>query len=871
MMRASDDTPVDAPTATHDATAAVRQHEGPAPSLPPRFEVLRRLGGGGQGEVWLAVDRVLSQHVALKVVPRAAANGSAGRAHREARLGRELTHPHLVRVFDLVETDDHDVVVMEWIPGGAVTDTPGRLPMAPAEVERVGEQLLDALACLHDAGIVHRDVKPSNVLVPQPGRYVLGDLGLVRAPDLASDLTVTATGLGTPRYIAPEVLDGAPHSPASDLYALGVTLYVLLTGESPFPEMSMGSLIRAKAAPPPKVRRLRPDTPSWMSAFVTRLLEPDPWDRWPDADTAAAAWARHRAPNRRRRRRLAVGASLAVVAGGLVTLARVAWAPSVPAAAAVVAGYVIASDETGRELWTVPDPAARVAVAADVLGGDGPEVAVGCTDPEPRDGVQRSWIDILDRRGIPRMRIDPGSSFVATMYPELSDQVQLIRLVARDLDGDRRSELVTVLQHAHWYPSQLSIWRGARGPSLQRVLANSGSINDFTFADVDGDGRDELITVGLNNPMGYQVFAAVVRTAPESGIGARSPDNLGGWLRAYGSLGGLLAYTLLGPMVAPPELASVGPDGVVVRQHDVETRLTPMAVPPWAATEAEPGRRIAFWEALAATCRTAIAGDPGGTAVSTFETNWRDQLGERPRRIASELLLARSLAAAGERRRAIERLTTACRDLPDVGDLWLRRGELELIEGRTGDGRASLSRALTATATGRSPFDAVMMLSLDAALRLDERAFDDADQAATGGLINWPEDLRYDMRAVWHFAREEWRHPSLDPRPASRLFPGADIVRSWAALERGTPPSEVLATADDLATNPEVAPLAELLRAVAFDRLGRGEDARLAARTAAGELRRRGRTSFEAAVWMPLASRVLGSVDGGNIRTDGDR
>ena len=871
MMQSSDHTPVDEPTATHDASASVGPHAGAAPDLPPRFEVLRRLGGGGQGEVWLAVDRVLSQHVALKVVPRAASIGSDGRARREARLGRELTHPHLVRVFDLVETEDHDVVVMEWVPGGAVTDTPGRLPMAPAEVERVGGQLLDALACLHDAGIVHRDVKPSNVLVPRPGRYLLGDLGLVRAPDLASDLTVTTTGLGTPRYIAPEVLDGAPHSPASDLYALGVTLYVLLTGESPFPELSMGALIRAKAAPSPAVRRHRPETPSWMSAFVTRLLEPDPGDRWPDAGAAAVAWARHRVPSRRKRRRLAAGAALTVVAAALLMLVRSAWAPPAPASVAVVAGHVIASDEAGRELWSVPDPAAKVAVAADVLGGDGPEVAVGCTDPEPRGGVQRSWIDILDRRGRPRMRVDPGSNFVATLYPELSNQVQLTRLIARDVNRDGRAELLSILQHAHWYPSLLSIWSGAREASLQTVLVNSGSINDLSLADVDGDGRDEVVVVGLNNPMGYQVFAAVVRVTGESAAGARSPDNLGGWLRAHGSLGGLLAYTVLGPMVAPPELAAAGPDGIVVRQHDVETSLGPMGVPPWAARDVDPAQRIAFWEALATTCRTVIAGDPRGTAVSAFEEDWPDELREPPRRIASELLLARSLAAAGDRSRAIERLTAACQELPDVGDLWLRRGELELIDGRVEAGRASLSRAMTAAATGRPPFDAVMMLSLDACFRSDEQAYDAANRATTGGLINWPEDLRRDLRAVWHFARGEWRHSSLDPRPPSRLFPAAEVVRSWAALERGTPPADVLATADRLAENTEIAPLAGLLRAVALDRLDRAEDARLAARTAVGELRRRGVTSFESAVWLPLASRVLASLDGGNTRADADR
>jgi hypothetical protein len=870
MMRTPDDTPVDEATATFDATAPVRPPDAAAPPLPPRFEAIRRLGRGGQGEVWLAVDHSLAQHVALKIVSRGPDGPPSGRARREARLGRSLAHPNLVRVFDLIETEDHDIVVMEWVRGGAVTDAPDRLPMSPTEVELVGDQLLAALSCLHAAGVVHRDVKPSNVLVPEPRRFLLGDLGLVRQPDLASDLTVTTTGLGTPRYVAPEVLHGAPHSPASDLYALGVTLYVLLSGTSPFPETSMGSLVRAKSAPPPAIRRLRPDTPRWMHAFVTRLLEPDPGDRWPDAIAASVAWARQRAPSRRRRRRLALGVTIAAVACGLVLLGRSVWVPSAPATAAVVAGHVVASDDEGRELWSVSHPAAKVAVVADVLDGDGPEVAVGCTDPAPHNGVQTSWIDILDRRGEARMRVDPGTDFVSTIYPDLSNRVQVIRLIAHDLDDDGRSELVTILQHSHWYPSMVSIWSGTSDNPLRRLLVNSGSVNDLRFVDVDGDGRDEAVAVGLNNPMGYQVFAAVLSTA---GIlsSAHSPDNLGGWLRAHGSVGGLLAYTVLGPMIAPPELGAVGPDGFVVRQHDVETHLTPMAVPPWAGSEVDPRRRVAFWESLSTTCRAVIAGDPGGDAVAAFEARWPDLLREPPRRTAAELLLARSLAVAGERARAIGRLTTACRDLPDVGDLWLRRGELELIDGRTEAGRMSLSRALTAAATGRTPFDAVLMLNLDACVRSDDEAFEAAQRTTTAGLINWPESLREDMRALWHFVRAEWRDPSLADQPASPLFPAADVVRAWAALERGAPPADVLATADDLAANSEIAPLAELLRATELERMGRAEEARLAAQTATTELRRRGRTSFEDAIWQPLAGRVLASLEGGNTGPDIDR
>jgi hypothetical protein len=227
-------------------------------------------------------------------------------------------------------------------------------------------------------------------------------------------------------------------------------------------------------------------------------------------------------------------------------------------------------------------------------------------------------------------------------------------------------------------------------------------------------------------------------------------------------------------------------------------------------------------------------------------------------------MIARSLAVAGELQPAIDRLTTASRALPDVGDLWLRRGELELIAGRHEAGRESLRRAVTARASGRTPFDASLMLSLDACLRADEQDCDDATLATTGAMTSWSEPLRADMEAVSYFARQEWRHPSLDPRPPAPEFPAGRVLRTWAALERGSPPSEVLEIANGLVRNPEIAPLAELLRAVALDHLERPEDARLAAGTAVAELRRRGRTSFEAAVWIPLAERVMESVTEGN-------
>ncbi|MGM1065229.1 serine/threonine-protein kinase, partial [Saccharothrix sp. Mg75] len=198
-----------------------------------RYRLRTRLGAGAMGVVWQAFDERLGRVVALKrlVVPEGVPTADAvARAAREGRIAARVQHPNAVTVHDVVEDDGRPVLVMEYVPARTLADV-GVLP--PDAVARIGAQVASALAAAHAAGVVHRDVKPANVLITADGTAKIGDFGIARA---VGDVAVTRTGLlaGTPAYLSPEVARGAEPGPASDVFALGATLYAAVEGRPPF-------------------------------------------------------------------------------------------------------------------------------------------------------------------------------------------------------------------------------------------------------------------------------------------------------------------------------------------------------------------------------------------------------------------------------------------------------------------------------------------------------------------------------------------------------------------------------------------------------------------------------------------------------------
>ena len=253
----------------------------PGTEQAPRYREIRRLGAGGMATVTLAEDTVLGRSVALKRVYRTGDSRDMLRLKREAMVGASLNHPNLVFVYDVQLQDDGDVViVMEYVEGETLADLIGsRGALTPSEVIRVCGGVAAALDAIHERGIVHRDVKPANVLLGGDGAVKLADLGVADVPD-RTHITTAHSLVGSFSYMSPEQLDGAPPSPAMDVYALAAMAYEMLAGEKARPESNPLALAHAIATqPPPDLRRAQPSASAQTAAILQRGMAADPAGR----------------------------------------------------------------------------------------------------------------------------------------------------------------------------------------------------------------------------------------------------------------------------------------------------------------------------------------------------------------------------------------------------------------------------------------------------------------------------------------------------------------------------------------------------------------------------------------------------------------
>ncbi|MDX8032400.1 serine/threonine-protein kinase [Lentzea sp. BCCO 10_0856] len=247
-----------------------------------RYRLSQRIGSGAMGVVWTAHDERLHRTVAVKQLllqpglAEADTDEAKRRAMREGRIAARLQHPHAVAVYDVAEDDSQPWLIMEYLPSkslSAVLSERGTLP--PRDVASIGMQVASALAAAHNAGIVHRDIKPGNVLLGDDGTVKITDFGISRA---TGDVTVTATGMlaGTPAYLAPEVAKGYDPGSPSDVFSLGSTLYAAIEGEPPF-GLSENTIALLHKVASGKVNPPRNAGP--LTALLMRLLRAEPEDR----------------------------------------------------------------------------------------------------------------------------------------------------------------------------------------------------------------------------------------------------------------------------------------------------------------------------------------------------------------------------------------------------------------------------------------------------------------------------------------------------------------------------------------------------------------------------------------------------------------
>ncbi len=349
-----------------------------APRIGNRYRLEQRIGAGAMGAVWRATDELLNRTVAVKELlavlePPAEVGGDAleesrQRLMREGRIGARLQHPHVISMFDVVVHDDRPWLVMEYLPSrslAAVLNETGA--MGPREAAEVGRQVADGLAAAHAAGVVHRDVKPGNVLIAEDGRVKLTDFGVSRAVD---DVQLTRTGLiaGTPAFLSPEVARGKNPTAASDVFALGATLYAAVEGHPPFglDDNPYALLHKVATQSPEPPRHAGP-----LTALLMRLLADDPEDR-PTAEEA----------------RDTLGA-IAEARGGAATKGSSGTALlDGSAAAAAPGGRTAVADRDARPVATEADPraageppVAAPAAASRVARDPGDEPARGRRSP----------------------------------------------------------------------------------------------------------------------------------------------------------------------------------------------------------------------------------------------------------------------------------------------------------------------------------------------------------------------------------------------------------------------------------------------------------------------------------------------------------
>ena len=262
--------------------------------IADRYELHGTLGVGGMAEVREGVDRVLDRRVAVKLLRPDLSRDPAVRERflREARNAAKFNHPNAVAVFDTGVADDRPFMVMELVEGETLADRLKRAgALDPRDAVSVTDEVLAALSAAHAMGLVHRDVKPGNIMLPAAGGVKLVDFGIAKGVQEAT-MGLTATGhiIGTPAYLSPEQVEGSSATPASDVYAMGIVLFEMLAGAPPFTaDSAVAVAVAHTTRPVPSIRQIRPEVDAHTAAIVEQALRKDPSGRFADAQQMRAA------------------------------------------------------------------------------------------------------------------------------------------------------------------------------------------------------------------------------------------------------------------------------------------------------------------------------------------------------------------------------------------------------------------------------------------------------------------------------------------------------------------------------------------------------------------------------------------------------
>ncbi len=277
------------PTPTSTATGPL----GPDTRVAGRYRLVQRVAQGGMAEVWEALDEVLTRPVAVKILlPHLAADTAfVTRFRREAVSAARLSDPHIVSIYDTCSDGDVEAIVMELVRGTTLRrllDDQGHLQ--PQRALSIATQVADALEHAHGHGLVHRDVKPGNILLSDDGRVLVADFGIAKAAEAGADLTEVGQVVGTAKYLSPEQVEGGPVDARSDVYALGVVLYEMLCGRAPFEgDNATTTAVARLTSEALRPRQVRAGIPRGLEEVVLRAMARRRGDRYPSAAALRAA------------------------------------------------------------------------------------------------------------------------------------------------------------------------------------------------------------------------------------------------------------------------------------------------------------------------------------------------------------------------------------------------------------------------------------------------------------------------------------------------------------------------------------------------------------------------------------------------------
>lgn len=823
-----------------------------------RYRIGPLIGRGGFAHVYRARDEAEGADVALKVLRADRFTAAAlRRLEREAALAAGFDHPHLVRVLDAGRDGDLAYLAMELVAGPTLRERLREGPPPVDEAVRLAGELLDGLAALHARGVLHRDVKPGNVLLGADGRARLADLGLALPVDRdETRATSTAAIVGTLDYLSPEQALGEDLDARSDLYSVGLVLFEMLTGRLAFERAStLGVLLARLQATPPDLRALRPDVPAWLAAVVARLLEREPAARYPSAAAARADLRAGRAPRRRwRLPRGRRGVALALVAGA-AGLALALWPVLRPPARFAALTFpdtttVEARGERGELLWRLEGVATEGGMPVLRLepGGE-PVVAAVLRTPGDLGPEATRRLTLLDAAtGETVRQVDlTGQHRASPLFPALSDRFRP-HLAAVDLDGDGGDELVVTFLHEPYWPSFTVLFEPRLG-RVRRVFSASGHHRFAAAEDLDGDGRRELLFLGINNRMGYQTAVAAVSPGPpvnESSdlaasqeVWAGSPDRAA----AVGNEGDARWYALLGGRAAPQffridrgarRLVVTGGDeagGEIRLDYDGfrADRPAPEGLAPAARQEL---RRSAH-RALRDAVRLRAEGSRDGVERARAAAELAARAGEEGLAAWAWVVEGTALAAAGDAAAADRLFSSLAVPGADAVELALRAGEAFFLAGERERAVAWFRRGLELSrepGSGRNP--GALAEALVFALAADGR-WPEAEAAVTSFARTHPSTaLAAEELRVWL----RWRQGEApDPRRLENAYAG-DLARYWLLelrLARGEDPEAVrAAVAAELPQASETPPLLRSLDAECLARLGRRAEALERAREA---------------------------------------